>query len=581
MVIIAGYFKEETYGLFGPQRPIVGFLIGSKRGLMRMRWTNFLAVLLVIAVSIGCSDNSHSERTSVEIAMMTTADLQSRIVSYEVTSNGETIIAGGLDRIASSAKQIRGEVDGALLLSAGNDVLGSFYRMFQGEPEMRGMSLAGYEVVTPGNHEFDYGVDVYKNALSFAKFDVISANLIVDDADVSSRILPYVIKEVAGVRIGIFGMMTPDFSLLCNPIGGGVRVAGEIIPIAQRLVDELRTGGCELIIGLLHIGYAWDREFAQKVNGIDIIVDGQDRDHVHETVKDTIIVQEGSGGEYLGVLRFTFKDGHILNPTWKRILIDSKVGYDPEIQALMEGYMSEYEERLGQKIGESTVDLDARKDTLRSGETNLGDLVADTWIARFADSDIALANSGSIRGDTIYPAGSLSYLTVNEILPYRGEIVVVEMLGSDIKQVLEVSASAIRVEGDGCQEGNRAPTGGFLQVGGLRITIDLEQPGFCAVYSGKEVSEIINHGSRIVKVEVCQDNSWVNLDPFEAYTVLVNDYIAGGGDGHYVFLKEDLKKTLTTMTTTDILADFIIQYTPISPEVDGRINHVNSSNEID
>jgi 5'-nucleotidase/UDP-sugar diphosphatase len=529
---------------------------------------------LIVAVSVGCS--SDSQKNPVEIAIMTTADLQSRIVSYEAESNGETITVGGLDRISSAARQVRMGVDGALLLSAGDDVLGSFYRMFQGEPEMRGMSLAGYEVVTPGNHEFDYGVEVYKNALSFANFDVISANLILDDADVSARILPYVIKEVAGVRIGIFGMMTPDFPLLCNPTGGGVRVDGEIIPIAQRMVDELKAKACELIIGLTHIGFAWDSELAQKVNGIDIIVDGYDRDHTHKTVKNTIIVQDGSGGEYLGVLRFTFKDGQILNPAWKRILVDSQVGSDHEIQTLMEEYMLEYEEKLGQTIGESEVDLDARQETVRRGESNLGDLVADTWKDRFPDSDMALVNSGSIRGDTIYPAGSLTYLTLSEMLPYRGEIVMVEMLGSDIRQALEVSASAIRLEGDECQDGSRAPTGGFLQIGGLRITIDLEKPTFCAVYSGKEVTDIINFGSRIVTTEVYKDASWVNLDPSETYTVLVNDYIAGGGDGNYVFLKEGLKKTITTMVTTDILADFIIQYTPISPEVDGRINHVSS-----
>lgn len=546
-----------------------------------MRWTTFFAVFFAVAASVGCSDNRHSDRAPVEIAVMTTADLQSRIVSYEVASNQETIMVGGLARIASAAERIRSEVDGALFLSAGDDVLGSFYRMFQGKPEMQGMSLAGYEVVTPGNHEFDYGVDVYKNALSFAEFDVISANLIVDDADLTARILPYVIKEVAGVKIGIFGMMTPEFSLMCNPMGGGVRVSGEIVPLAQGLVDELRTRGCELIVGLTHIGYPWACELAGKVDGIHIIVDGQDRDPLHETVNDTIIIQDGSGGAYLGVLGFTFNDGHILNPQWKRILIDSTVVDDPEIRALMERYVSEYEERLGQNIGESAVDLDARKDMLRSRETNLGDLIADTWIDRFADSNIALVNAGSIRGDTLYPSGPVSYLTVNEILPYRNEIVRVEMLGADIKEVLEVSASALRIDGDGCPEGNRASTGGFLQVGGLRTTIDLKQPGFCAVYSGKEVVEVLNQGARIVKVEVRQDGAWVDLDLFESYAVLVNDYIAGGGDGHYVFLREDLKKTFTTMTATDILADYIIQYTPVSPGVDGRISRLNGPDALD
>jgi 5'-nucleotidase / UDP-sugar diphosphatase len=540
-----------------------------------MKWTCFFAFVVAAGMWVGCSDDHHADRSSVSIAVMTTADLESRIVSREVISNGNPLTVGGLDRIASAAEEIRGEVDGALLVSAGDDLLGSFYRMFQGKPEMEGLSLAGYDVATPGNHEFDYGTGVYKEALTSAQFDLVSANLIVDDADLSGRILPYVIKEIAGLRIGVFGMMTPEFSLLCNPIGGGVRVSEEIIPLAQGLVDELSGRGCDLIIGLTHVGYGWASKLAQNVTGIDIIVDGQDRQDVHETVKDTIIIQEGSGGEYLGVLRFKVEEGLIVDPTWQRVLIDETVGHDPEIKALMEGYIAEYELRLGQKIGEATVDLDARKDRLRSGETNLGDLAADSWRDRFPDSDVAMVNAGSIRGDAIYPAGPITYLTINEMLPYRNELVRVEMPGSHIKEALEISASAVRIEGDGCADGNRAPTGGFLQVSGLRITIDFTQSSFCALYSGRELAEVLNPGSRIVKAEVWQGGSWVPLDPAASYTVLVNDYIAEGGDGHYPFLREDLKKTLTTTTETDILADYVIQHTPISPKIDGRIRLVS------
>jgi 2',3'-cyclic-nucleotide 2'-phosphodiesterase (5'-nucleotidase family) len=104
---------------------------------------------------------------------------------------------------------------------------------------MVGMSLAGYQLVTPGNHEFDYGVDVYKNALKFAEFEVISANLIIDDPEVAHRIRTYAIKEIAGVRIGIFGMMTPAFSKVCNPPGGGVSVNQDIVSVARDVVDEV------------------------------------------------------------------------------------------------------------------------------------------------------------------------------------------------------------------------------------------------------------------------------------------------------------------------------------------------------
>jgi len=542
-------------------------------------WLNGFCFFLICCLAgtfSGCSDNDTTQGTSSQIAVMVTGDLESRIVPQDVLQDGETLSLGGLARIAAAAKEVRSTADGSLLLSAGNDVLGSFYYMFEGEPEMQGMELAGYNVVTPGTHEFDYGAAVYGNALEFARFDVLSGNLEVSDGAVSARILPYVIKEIAGIRFGIFGLTAPNFALLCNPTGGGVEVDPDIISIADRLVAELKLQACDVVIGLTHIGLTWVRELAQEVDGIDIIIDGYDREPLYETIENTLVVQEGSGGEYLAVLNFTFQNGHIQNPSWKRILMDSEVGSDPEIQELMETYMAAYEEGLTQKIGESLVDLDAREDWLRRGETNLGDLVADSWKERFPEADISLVNSGSIRGERIYQAGSLTYLTVNEILPFQGRIIVVEMTGADIQQVLEISASAIRVEGDGCQEGNRAPTGGFIQVGGLRMTLDLQKPCFCGRYSGKEMVQIIDNGSRVLDVSVFRESSWVKLDPAETYRVLVNAYISDGGDGQYPFLNEALEKIPTSMVATDVLADFIIRHTPVAPKIDGRITQTGS-----
>lgn len=540
-----------------------------------IKYIGLVVVLLTAALFTGCSTSDGE--TPFSMAIMTTAELQSHVTSYEVVSETETITVGGLDRIASVVAQVRSGVDGSLLLSSGNDLLGAFYRMFQGAPEMQAMTLAGYDIVTPGNHAFDYGVELYRHALSFAGFDLVSANLIVDDPDVAERVLPYVIRDVAGVRVGVFGLMTPDFFLLCNPPGGGVDVEPDIIPIAQHMVSELQQKGCQLIIGLTHVGLARASEMAHQLSGIHIIVDGYEGEsrNYYKTVDDTIIVQGDANGEYIGILRFSFTDGLIMSPSWERILTDDQVGSDPEILALTETFMQEYEERLGEQIGVSNVDLDARADVLRKGEANMGDLVADTWMNRFPETDMALVNSGSIRGDTIYPAGALSYLSVNEILPFRDNIVIVEMTGADIRQSLEISASAIRVAEDGCQDGNRAPTGGFLQVGGLRISMDIKQPPFCAVYSGKEATEIIQYGSRITDVQVYQQGVWVQLEQGSTYTVLVNGYIADGGDGHYLFRQEGLAKIVTTTVTTDVLADYIVLHTPISPEVDGRIAHAH------
>ena len=337
-------------------------------------------------------------------------------------------------------------------------------------------------------------------------------------------------------------------------------------------MGELKLRSCDLVIGLTHVGSTWVKELVRQIDGMDIIIDGNDLMPLCETMQDTIVLQEGSGGEYLSVLDFTVQNGRMENPSWKRILMDSQVGFDPQIQNLMESYVASYEEGLKQRIGESRVDLDAREERLRLGETNLGDLVVDSWTQRLPEADMALVNSGSIRGGRIYEAGPLTYLTVNEILPFQGRIQMVEMTGAAIRQVLEISASAIRVEGDGCEEGNRAPTGGFMQVSGIRIALDLREPCFCGRYSGRELAEIIDYGDRVFDVEVYRQNAWVKLDPSTIYRVLLNAYTADGGDGQYPFLAEEMRKIDTGMVTTDVLADYIIRHTPIAPEIDGRID---------
>ena len=536
--------------------------------------TMALGVSLAVLLSSACQKKPAQASTKTTIAIMTTADLQSCITPYTVDDDGKQLTVGGLERIASAARKIRSQVDDALLLSSGDDLIPPLFSIFHGEPEMRGMSLAGYDIVTAGNHEFDLGAETYKDALNFATFPVVSANLIIDDQELRDRILPYIIKKMPHIKIGVFGMMTPDLLKVCSP-GDGTTVNQDIISMAQKAVDSLLKEKCDLIIALTHIGIELDRQLAKKIAGIDIIVGGHDHQYFYETCGNTIIVQDGARGEYLGVLRFTFTDGEIVNPTWEKILLDSTVGYEPKIRHLIAPYMAKYKDRLGQIIGKSSLDLDARKDVVRMHESNLGNFIADSWLAWFTHADIALVNSGAIRGDKVYPAGPISYLTVNEIIPFRNEVVSVEMNGTDLKQLLEISASALRVQGDECPDNSRAGSGGFFQMAGLRITIDLSKPSFCAVYLKRGISKLINPGSRIIKAEVYLSGSWTPLDPSATYTVLVNKWTASGGDGYYVLLREDIPKENTTMFSTDILAGYIQRHTPISPRIEGRIGFLD------
>ncbi|MCD6418941.1 bifunctional metallophosphatase/5'-nucleotidase [bacterium] len=535
-------------------------------------YTLFLLFNTVVFLLFSGCKKEDEENITIDVAIMTTADLQSSIVPFSSGKKESDITVGGYERIAAEAQKIRGEADISLLLSSGDDMIQPMSAIFHGEPEMLGMSMAGYDVVAPGNHEFDTGADVYKYALSFADFDVVCANISFTDAELDSIIVPYVIKDFDELRIGIFGLITPDFDRVCNPPGGGIFVDADYISCAQNAVAQLQSEDCDIIIALTHIGKTLDENLAAEVGDIDIIVGGHSHEYVYETIGNTIIVQDGAKGEYLGVLRFSYNNEQIENPQWETILLDSTVGYDAAIHDTMSKYIDVYNDSLGQVIGESSVDLDARESVVRQQESNLGNLVADSWLDWFDDADIAAVSGGSIRGDRIYPAGPLSYLTISEILPFRNEVVIARMTGSQIKQMFEISASALRIDGDGCADSCRCATGGFLQIGGARITIDTTQSPFCAVYSGNEVSEIINYGSRIVNVEIYHDGGWQPLDTAATYSVLLNSWTSSGGDGYYLFAMDDIPIENTTMITTDILASYIETHSPVSPSVEGRIS---------
>ncbi len=242
---------------------------------------------------------------------------------------------------------------------------------------------------------------------------------------------------------------------------------------------------------------------------------------------------------------------------------------DEAITSFVTPYYERYTESLSEGIGYSTVPLDVQKKTLRTGETNAGDFVTDIVCKNVPGVDIALINSGTIRGDSIIPAGVISYLTLNEMFPYENLIVTVQMTGSEIKETLERSASALIVTGDGCPGDKREPSGGFLQVSGVRFAINTKADTFCIDY---DTDTITSTGERIENLSVVTDAGTVPIDMEKTYSVAVTDYISGGGDG-YTNLEaiSNERKFATEMNLMDLVAGEIEKNSPVSPETDGRI----------
>ncbi len=529
-----------------------------------------ITIVICLAIIVGVIAYSNLQKRDIKsFAIIMTSDLQSQIAPFEMNIDGEKVMVGGMARITSAARKAREGADYYTFLSSGDDLMAPLFNVFAGVPEMVTMTRAGYMGATPGNHEFDKGADAYAEAIKSAGFQIISANMDFDNEYLDKRIRDSYVWAPGEFNIHVFGLMTPDFERLTK--GAGVSIDRDFVKVAKEQVAIAKKEKRDMIIAITHLGYDLDVKLAEAVPEIDLIVGGHSHEFAYDSVGKTIIIQAGAGGSHLGVLRFDFDGKAISNHRWETVLLDSTVGADAKIDSIVNFYASAMQESLGQVIGKSAVELDARKSTVRGGEAAIGNFIADSWLDWIDGADIALVNGGSIRGDRVYPAGDLTYYDAISIIPFRNEIFEAKMTGAQIAHALEMSASAIRFNDDYCADTCRVAYGGFLQVAGITFEIDISQRPFEAIYDGRSVSAIVDSGSRVSNVRTKTNGEWGAIDPTAEYTVLISSWLASGGDGYYIFADEVKDKKSTTVYDTDILVEYIKKNSPISPRTDTRI----------
>ena len=235
---------------------------------------------------------------------------------------------GGVARRATLVKRIRKENPNTLLIDAGDVFQGTpYFNFYKGEVEYKAMSLIGYDVVTLGNHDFDNGVDALAAAMKFANFDFVSCNYDVHGTPLESRVKPYVVRVIAGVRVGLFGMGVSPDNLITPANFKGVTY-NDPVNAARDAVSALRgRERCTVVIGMSHLGYypdaraggVGDSQVAAQVDGIDFIASG----HTHTFMKEpvitktpsggnTIIFQVGRSGIYVGRVDMKIRDGKVV-----------------------------------------------------------------------------------------------------------------------------------------------------------------------------------------------------------------------------------------------------------------------------
>jgi len=231
-------------------------------------------------------------------------------------------------------------------------------------------------------------------------------------------------------------------------------------------------------------------------------------------------------------------------PAW-RYLPTAGVAPDPEIQAVVDRYDAELDEELNVAVGKTTVELDSRRTTVRTTESNFGNLMADA-IRAAVGADVAIVNGGGIRGDRTYDAGTvLTRKDVLSELPFGNVTVLIELSGADLLAALENGVSQVE-----------DTAGRFPQVSGMTYRYDASKPA----------------GSRIVQVEV----GGRPLEMGKIYKLATNDYIFGGGDGYAALTrgKPIIDASGGTLMASTVM-DYIAKQGEVAPEVEGRITRLD------
>jgi len=305
---------------------------------------------------------------------------------------------------------------------------------------------------------------------------VLCANIDFTDPVLNETVQDNVILTAGDAQVGVFGIITPQLQKLVT-IPEGVVLHENTQEISESIVSELESQQVGVIIALTHQYGEEDIVLAGSVPGIDLIIGGHDHLVWNKTVTapggdKTLIVHAGKYGEETDSVDLVFEDGKVTGATIDRYTITAGMPDDARITSYVMPWHENYTASLSEPVGETRVPLDATYAALRWGETNAGDLVTDTIRAQVPGVDIAMINTGSIRGDCVIPAGEISYLTLETLLPYENIIVTVRMTGQEVKDTLERSASAVIVPGEDDAGGERPPSGGFLQVSGVRFAIN-------------------------------------------------------------------------------------------------------------
>lgn len=505
---------------------------------MKQRSISILLILVLILTSVITA--SAQEPTNVTLTILGTNDMHSYYAQTpDKAPEGETATTGRLGYAKISAyKKLLEETGPVLLFDAGDATHGQvFATLLQGESIIMLMEAAGYDAMVPGNHDFNYGQEQLLDLAYMADFPILAANVIYEENGFS--FLPeYTILNVDGIKVGVFGIATPETLYKSSPTNTEGLEFQNPEEIAAWMADYLDPF-VDVVVCLSHLGVDEGSEFvstkiAEATDKIDVIIDGHSHTEMTEPVMvgDTMIIQSGEHGRNIDQVEIELTlpaertgRAEIVSKIGKLVTYEDLLDLEPdpdilETTAAVEALISEVSEQV---IGKSAIDLDGERETNRTSETNLGNLVTDAMIAE-TGADVALTNGGGIRASI--PAGDITLGQVITTFPFGNYVVTIETTGQDLLDAMELGVSVYP-----------DTNGGFPQVSGLKLTFDPSKE------AGSRVTELLVNG--------------VPVDPEATYVLATNNFMAAGGD-QYTMLADN--KLLGEFSAFDeVLAKYLAE----------------------
>lgn len=598
---------------------------------MKKKFYMLTGTALLLAMT-ACSSNE----TKTEQVMVSQKAKDFDLVVAHINDTHGRVTEGkydgmGLPRVSTVLKDLRNENENVLFLDAGDSFHGTtFATLSKGESVVDILNYMKLDAISPGNHDFNYGKDRLKELERLADFDILAANVITEDG--GKFLEPYMIEDMDGVKVGVFGIATPETLYKTNPKNVEGITFGDPVEYSKQSVEELKSQGADFIIALVHLGMDESTKaelqstaLANSVEGIDLIIDGHSHTSLEKgmVVNGTTIVQTGEYDKNMGIVDIKVEDGvATINPRLiskkealgetidKEIVMEMterlkvnedylikdgdtlseiscsvevpmaelatlntienidliyagntmmipqekdviktvthvekvKVGgieKDPELVKLINQIKDEQKTITQVVVGETHVNLDGERQNVRTGETNLGDMITEGMLWK-TGADIAFTNGGGIRASI--PVGEITVGDVISVLPFGNYVVTKEMKGSEIIEALELGISDYP-----------ATKGAFPHIAGMKVKFDPSKGA----------------GERLVSVTM---NSGEELLPDESYIVATNDFIAAGGDGYKMFKGKPEHGNFKGLD--EILIEYIKSEGITKTEKDGRISAV-------